>query len=403
LVSNAGHLRHESPNTIDHDTGSVEIAVNGKTALHHTLPSPADYLSMIDDYFVNFNNVIPLFNEKKFRVMLANWNRFPDRHDPIAWAGINVVLALSMQCRATFTLLPKPYDLETFIRNANSVIGDLVSQAEDLRRVQVLIGLVMLSETNCNNQSSSVLLATAIKLAHRMRLHRKPQHGSMDDDDASERACVFWILYILDRDISIKAREPYLQRDRDIDIDLPSTAYEGDSTGLLFHPDDGSGFNIFQARVHLVRVQGGIYDWACSTSADYLSAEEKKRDEKCLSKALHDWQRSIPSKFRYDSINGTLPTNMTRNLLMLHFEYFHCVFKAYRVYSDDPVWIRRLTEYSDQYNAVCKEPITKLSCYELPSQNAISTTDQALLPGDWKYLVNLARVCMDLFREVDER
>jgi hypothetical protein len=146
---------------------------------------------MIDDYFANFNSVIPLFNESKFRVMLANWNRSQDRHDPIAWACINVLLALSIQYRATSILLPEPYTLDTFFRNANSVMGDLVSQAEDIRYVQVLLGLVMLSQTNCNNQSASVLLATAIKLAHRMRLHRKPVYGSMEDEDASERACVF--------------------------------------------------------------------------------------------------------------------------------------------------------------------------------------------------------------------
>jgi hypothetical protein len=356
---------------------------------------------MIDDYFANFNSIIPLFDESRFRAMFQTWTRHSDHRGPIAWASINVILALALQYRATSLLLTEPYGVETFIYNAQYVMSDLVSQEGDLRCIQVLVALAMLFQGNRNHQSSSVLCATAMKLAHRMKLHRRHDQGSMEDDCVSERTRVFWILYTLDREISIRGREPYLHRDCDIEIELPGTANQGALIGVV-HRNEGAWFNLFQARVHLARVQGSIYDWTYSTNSENVQPEERRRNERCLSKALHDWQQSIPDEFRYDHLDGTLPIFITRQLVLLYFDYFHSVFRAHRVYSDDAAWIGRLTQYSDRYAGGYKDPITDMSCNPLSSENHNVTMGRSLLPEDWGNLVKIARACIALFREVDQ-
>ncbi|KAH7323201.1 fungal-specific transcription factor domain-containing protein [Stachybotrys elegans] len=401
IVPGTGHVFLDQAMSAHRVPRPADITIDGEVSTRRDLPPASDLTILIDDYFANFNNVVPLFSEKSFRTMLHEWNQYPGHRDSITWACINVAMALAIQYHATNVRLSEPFGLDTFTKNTRSAIGDLVSQAVDLRSVQVLLGLTMLFQTKTDLQASSLLLATATKLAHRLRLHRKPEPGSPEDENASERACVFWLLFILDRDVSIKGQEPFLHRDADIEIDLPSTNQHG-LTGV-YHRDEGVWFNLFQARVHLARVQGCIYDWTYSTAAKDFTDEERRRNELCLTKSLGNWQRSIPEAFRYNRLSTNLPPFIFDHLLLLHFDYFHSVFKARRVYSDDPVWVWRLAEYSDQFALGWKQPITHMGCGPCPlaGKDAVAAPRQSPLPEGWNSLVDTARSCMGLWRQID--
>jgi hypothetical protein len=94
----------------------------------------------------------------------------------------------------------------------------------------------MLFQSAHNPRTASFLIATAVKLVHSLQLHRKSARETFDTDSDLERRHVFWITYILDKDINLRAHEPYLLQDKNIDMELPGYYNADDKAGSLIVP-----------------------------------------------------------------------------------------------------------------------------------------------------------------------
>jgi hypothetical protein len=332
---------------------------------------------------------MPLFDRNRFMRMLGEWHT---GGDVAAWAAINVVLTLSWRHRATSKPLDGFLDPNMCIDKVQSVLGDLVTRDRDLLGLQVLLGLVMLLQGMSQPRQASPLIALAVKLAHRLQLHQR-QIESFDSDTKSvlERERVFWITYILDRDVSARTQEPYLQQNYDMNIDmpLPNTGNEP----VEFISDDGSKavFDLFRTRIQLARIQGNIYDCMYSVRAEALPASEQRANSQRLSKALGTWIGAIPAELQPERLIHTSvnPKVAVRHFVMMYFTCLACLHKVHRIFSNDAEWIRRLVDYSQRYSEGSREEAAGLS-----SQSPIPSSD-------WPTILGGARACMRLFRLVD--
>jgi len=352
------------------------------------LPPLQDILPIIEDYFVNFNSVVPLFHQGHFMRMLQEWYSSPfQREDPASWAAINVVLALSLRQGGSSKAADANQVVGRCINNAQSVLNSLMTRDQDLKGIQVVLGLVILFQGTRNPRPASILVATAVKLAHRLRLHTKHGRDQFDAHVALERDCVFWITYVLDKDVSMRAEEPYMQQDHDVDVDLPDLVTVDDRTGVM--GDGRIWLNFFLCRIHLARIQARVYDWTYSVQAKKLPDGERQANTKRLDRMLRDWKRAIPDEFQPDMLPGALPGVVTRHFTMLYFTQIHCLFMARRIFSHDAEWIRRLTEYSERYAIGYQPP---------PAEQEF----QSPLPSSWPEDVNTSRACMRLFRLVNQ-
>lgn len=114
------------------------------------LPPKQEALSLLRDYFQNFNCMFPLFHEPTFMHLV-------DKHysqDPYEgsgwWASLNVALAIAHRLRVMSNLVPQEEDQKAwgYLKNALAVQTELTIRNTDLLSVQALLGMVRLK---CKN------------------------------------------------------------------------------------------------------------------------------------------------------------------------------------------------------------------------------------------------------------
>lgn len=115
-----------------------------KRRVYRPLPPKAEALSLLKDYFENFNCMFPLFHEPTFMHLV-------DKHyskDPYEgsgwWASLNVALAFAHRLRVMSNLVPQEEDEKAwqYLKNAMSVQIELTMRNTDLLSVQALLGIV---------------------------------------------------------------------------------------------------------------------------------------------------------------------------------------------------------------------------------------------------------------------
>lgn len=115
-----------------------------KRRVYKQLPPKHEALSLLKDYFENFNCMFPLFHEPTFMHLV-------DKHysnDPYEgsgwWASLNVALAYAHRLRVMSNLVPAEEDEKAwqYLKNAMSVMVELTMRNTDLLSVQALLGIV---------------------------------------------------------------------------------------------------------------------------------------------------------------------------------------------------------------------------------------------------------------------
>ena len=113
------------------------------------LPPLNEALSLLKDFFENFNCMFPLFHEPTF-MHLVNRHYSKDPFDGSGWwASLNVTLAIAHRLRVMSNLVPQDEDSKAwgFLKNALGVLTELTMRNTDLLSAQALLGMVR-SPTN---------------------------------------------------------------------------------------------------------------------------------------------------------------------------------------------------------------------------------------------------------------
>ncbi|KAF3058207.1 putative fungal specific transcription factor domain-containing protein [Daldinia childiae] len=169
------------------------------------LPTASLRYCLIEDYFRDFNTALPLFHQQHFMQMLLDFysEQEPTKKSRAVWAAINVVLALGFRIRTVETdeIIVRFDDIKIkhCIDNAQKELDELVTREEDTLGIEVLLGLVLLFQTNTDQKPASVLISTAVRLAHRLGLHMKSTLSQYSPEVARHRSNIFWLCYYLDK------------------------------------------------------------------------------------------------------------------------------------------------------------------------------------------------------------
>lgn len=166
------------------------------------LPPLEDVLSVANHYFSTFNTVIPLFQQQEFMKLVTAWYNQPNSRDRAAWAAIQCVMAIGYrtpQLSLTGSQAAHIEKADQCLRNVQSVVSELVTRESDLLGVQILLGIVMLFQNSRDPKPASVIIGTAVRLAHRLRLHSQEAAMQFPAAEAEHRSRVFWIAYALDK------------------------------------------------------------------------------------------------------------------------------------------------------------------------------------------------------------
>ncbi|KAI1418134.1 fungal-specific transcription factor domain-containing protein [Hypoxylon sp. FL1857] len=365
------------------------VSINASTLSSLKL---TELLPIIQDYFINLNSITPLVDQNTFIRLLHGGNTSKCQAEVVS-AALNVLLALTFRYRATAHPAVPSFDLATCISNAKSASNGLAGGHHDLLSLQVLLGLVMLhlGTPHPGLTIASSLIGSAVKLAHKLRLHQSKSNALFDAEASLQRARIFWIVYILDREISFRTCDPPLQQENDHDITIPSSTQGNGLVYFVTKSGTEVRLDIFQTWIHLARIQGTIYERLYSVHAETQPVDTQQRNSKMIHGMLIEWLATIPAELQPDNLVDMSPRPAVSQLVALHFSCLACFLQTHRVGSHDAEWITRLVDYSQRVVEFAEpEPVSS------------STLFPFLEPSSgWVEVVDAARRCARLFRVVE--
>ncbi|KAI0436762.1 hypothetical protein F4803DRAFT_541156 [Xylaria telfairii] len=376
-------------------TNLTSKGAGGSTSLstyrpnHNVMPleSLHDVLPVVEWYLTTSNSFLPLFDPSSLLTAVKDWYCKPHAREPAVWAMINVVIALAHHNGYSGR---KPHSINdtTYIKNAQSVLTDAIAHETSLTHIQVLIGLSMLFRTSSEPTPAVVLIATALRLAHKLGLHRK----SLDQHDSAlrlQRDRVFWIAYILDRSISTQTSISPVQRDSDIDLDLPPLEpVDDDLAGFVITNDGRTKFNFLRASVQMARIQGLVHDYVYSVPGQNSSPTEKARNIALIHQELDAWTTQVPPEFHPTALQQSGSFDVSRHFCMAYSARLSCrVFVSYGTAADRyhySKWVENLQNYGASLAA---------------GQSVSRAPDQQ----GWLTLINQSREFLKLFMKFKSR
>ncbi|KXH61061.1 fungal specific transcription factor domain-containing protein [Colletotrichum salicis] len=353
------------------------------------LPPLEEIMPVIDEFFNRYNSIMPLFDQPTFMRMLSDWYSPSSCHSSAAWAAINIALALGYRCTlkqsGNLDALVDDQKVLHHMRNVQSVVSDLVTREEDLLGIQVLVGMVVLFQGTKDPKPASVLIGTAIRLAHRLHLHDKESLQYFPAAVARQRSRLFWIAYCMDKDISLRSKTPSFQLDADIDLPLPELDPD-DGAGVMA-ASNGSKFNFFRARVELSHIAGKVYDLLYSTRSRKVAKSEAQLRVTRLEEMLETWRRNVPAEFQLASLLEYAEPLPAVHLSLLYHNFFVITVMVHGIYSHDADWVQRISSYG------------RAAIQDLDEVGQPHSRQNAPLPTGWAKCVELSRDCMELFVE----
>ncbi|RAO65433.1 uncharacterized protein BHQ10_001445 [Talaromyces amestolkiae] len=313
------------------------------------LPPKEEAMSLFRDFFDNFNALLPLFHEPTFMHLVERQYSRDPYEGSGWWASINIVLAISHRLRVMSHLVPQEEDKKAwlYLKNAMGVLTELTMRNTDLLSVQALLGMSLFLQGTPNPQPSFFLVAAAIRLSHSIGLHKRGSLFNLNPVEVEQRKRVFWIAYLLDKDICLRSGRPPVQDDDDMNVELPSEI-PPDNVGLIPLVTGEGQFNIFRVMCRFAIIQSRVYKRLYSTKAAKQSDGEILNTIGELDKELEEWKDSIPLDYRPENEIKTTHTPLILHVMILHFAYYNCLTTIHRMAVHHGYWTSRLSNYAIQ-------------------------------------------------------
>ncbi|KAG5768742.1 hypothetical protein H9Q72_003814 [Fusarium xylarioides] len=379
LLTPKSSSRIDQPQLSEYD---ASYSGRGSLELGLELPPQHEVLSGVNKFLATFNTILPLFHPQRLLSQVNAWYEQPHQRDTSTWAAINVVLSLAYR-HIPDEEKPPNYSTLHFMNKAQSVLNDIMLGDSSLLDVQTIVGMVVLLQATSDLKPASALIPIALRLAHGLGLHSRSDSEHLSPSEALEGDRVFWIAYILDRDISMRTKLPPIQSQNDISIDWPS-ATPADGAGMLYTADNSSSFNFFLSRVQLAHIQGQVYEAMLSKSPTASDVYVRLDNVARIHQVLDDWLSRIPFEFSPSTITQSGNANLQRAFGVLYSSHLTCRSVVCKAHAMEAQWIPSLQDFGRK--AV---------------EQGVFTAPR--LPVGWHKLVHESREYIELFIAIDHK
>lgn len=317
--------------------------------VYKPLPPRDEAISLLRDFFENFNCMFPLFHEPTFMHLVDMQYSLTPYEGSGWWASINVALAIAHRLRVMSNLVPQDEDQKAwlYLKNAMGVLTELTMRNTDLLSVQALLGMSLFLQGTPNPQPSFFLIAAAIRASHSIGLHKRGSGFNLNPVELEQRKRVFWIGYLLDKDICLRSGRPPVQDDDDMNVELPSED-PPDNIGNIPLADGKGKTNLFRLMCTFAIISSKVYKQLYATSAAKQTDGELLNTIGELDKELEDWKDGIPIDFRPEHEIKASHTPLILHIVVLHFAYYNCLTTIHRMSVHHGYWTSRLSNYAIQ-------------------------------------------------------
>ncbi|KAL9004353.1 MAG: hypothetical protein Q9188_002825 [Gyalolechia gomerana] len=313
------------------------------------LPPKHEALSLCKDFFDNFNLMFPLFHEPTFMHLVhRQYSRQPYEGSGW-WASFNVTLAIAHRIRVMSNLVSPEEDNKAwmYLKNSMGVLTELTMRNLDLLSVQALLGMAMFLLGTPNPQPSFFLVAAAIRLSSSIGLHKRGSGFKLNPVEIEQRKRVFWIGYLLDKDICLRSGRPPAQDDDDMNVDLPSED-PMDNIGNIPLAEGNGKTNLFRLMCTFAVIESKVYKQLYSTKASKQSDGALLNTIGELDKELEEWKDAIPIDIRPEHEIKCAHAPLMLHIVVLHFAYYNVVTTIHRMSIHHGYWTSRLSNYAIQ-------------------------------------------------------
>jgi hypothetical protein len=313
------------------------------------LPSKPEALSLLKDFFENFNCIFPLFHQPTFMHLVERQYSSDPYHGSGWWASLNCALAIAHRLRVMSNLVPQEEDDKAwgYLKNALGVFPELTMRNTDLLSVQALLGMALFMQGTPNPQPTFLLIAAAMRLAHSIGLHKRGTGFNLNPVEIEQRKRVFWIAYMLDKDLCLRAGRPPAQDDDDMNVELPDADPE-DNIGNIPLADGKGKMNLFRVMCEFATIESEVYKRLYSVQATKQSDGELLNTIGELDQKLEDWKDRIPIDYRPEHEIKASHTPLILHVVMVHLTYYNCLTTIHRMSVHHGYWTSRLSNYAIQ-------------------------------------------------------
>lgn len=320
-----------------------------KRRVYRPLPPKSEALSLLKDYFENFNCMFPLFHEPTFMHLVDKHYSNEPYEGSGWWASLNIALAFAHRLRVMSNLVPQEEDekADQYLKNAMAVQVELTMRNTDLLSVQALLGIALFLIGTPNPQSTYFFVAAALRLSHSIGLHKKGSGFNLNASEVEQRKRVFWIAYMLDKDICLRSGRPPVQDDDDMNVELPSED-PPDNIGNIPLADGKGKLNLFRLMCTFAIIESKVYKQLYSVKASKQTDGELLNTIGELDKELEAWKDSIPMDFRPEHEIKATHTPLILHVVVLHFGYYNCLTTIHRMSVHHGYWTSRLSNFAIQ-------------------------------------------------------
>ncbi|KAE9380925.1 hypothetical protein N431DRAFT_136771 [Stipitochalara longipes BDJ] len=313
------------------------------------LPPEEVVWTYVDAYFRSVQCLFPVLDRHSFESRLRTYFQDPKDTDT-AWTAL-MVAVLASGCRALLSAeTPTAFEQSgaeswAYFQTAIDLVSQLLYKPANLPVVEALLVMTVYAQGLSSPQRLEyTFCALAAQVAQGLGLHRKPlQSWNLSDFETQERNRLFWVIYVLDKTISLRCGRPSLIDDKEISCSFPySTPILQTNTIPSICPGDQiaeqtpPGFDFFFIYTQYARICGNIAKLLYSASALSRPFSGLLPTARKLESAIDKWRDGIPDDFRPG--RPFRPSEMPKDLpqiqaLSLSFGYHYMICSVHRRFS----------------------------------------------------------------------
>ncbi|KAL0631435.1 hypothetical protein Q9L58_009698 [Maublancomyces gigas] len=317
------------------------------------LPSKEVASILVQDFFRYFNVCFPLFHKPTFDALFERHYATENQPKDSGWyAAFNMVLAIALRIQITHAGPPDEEATTAHVRgswlyfqNAASVLTELLLKNTDMVSIQAILGMALYLQGTANPQPSYFLIAAAVRISNSIGMHRRGNSFGLGAIEVEQRRRVFWIMYLLDKDMALRSGRPPCINDDDISVELPDED-PADDVGNIFLKNGKDKCNLFRLMATFSVIESKVYMQLYSAKAAKQSDGELLNTIGELDKELEEWKESVPLEYRPDSEINVDQGPLVLHLVMLHFAYYNCLTTIHRMSIHHGYWTSRLSNYA---------------------------------------------------------
>jgi hypothetical protein len=302
---------------------------------------PAHAMTYVEAYFSTVQVIFPILDRDVFLAQLAAVRAGQAPASTYSWQALYSAV-LASGCRATLSeetaeaFKTSGREAWGYFQNALSFESRILHGATDLMAIQAVAVMTVFAQGLSSPQRLEYTLSSiASRLAQSLGLNRDPPpEWNLTEGEKRERNRTFWVIYCLDKMISLRCGRPCIIYDEEVSSCFPRGVDVVQRGNDANRASGGSPpFDLFLCFTKLSRIAGNVSRMLYSATALYTPSYRLVMTLNGLLENLQTWVHSIPDDVRPGKRLNRMPDThgLSRDrVVVLHTSYYYILCSIYR-------------------------------------------------------------------------